>query len=189
MMLTRAISLCGTLLSAANAAHAQIPLAAPAAQALSAPDRKFIADAMAQGGLVARISQIALQRTQDEAVKQFAQKASDDQKTVTDQLSRLAAQRGIADPAKYPAADAAAKQLDTLKGSAFDKRYAQLVHGAEAGLVTLFHTQEHRGADKELDRLAGDALFTYEADSDKAQQLQSALEKGAHPAKGKPGGG
>ncbi len=182
---------CAVSMLAASAGLAQTPAAAPPAPAaapaqapaITAADRKFITDAMLHGGVTIQTSQLALQRTTNDAVKQFAQKAISDQTETNKQLTQFAALNGVTAPAANPSADAAVKQLDGLNGKAFDKRYAQIMSGNETALTKLFHEQEHSTQNKILAHLAGDALPSYEEDSDKAEQLASAVAKEKAPAK------
>jgi putative membrane protein len=169
------------LLACVTAIVPQVSLAAnpaPAADAaISAPDRKFMTDAKLDGDLSIALSQLALQRAANDAVKQVAQKMIADQTTATKQLSQIAMLNGITFPASDDAAAKEAQQLQKLNGAAFDKLYAKLEAKHENDLMKLFHQEEHGGQNKQLARFAGDTLPIYEEDSDKAEHLMTAVAK------------
>jgi putative membrane protein len=179
-------------------ASAQTPGAAPPSQpapsaaagaTVSAADRKFIEEAAIGSAAAIQTSQLALQKSSNDAVRQFAQRIISDHTKADAQLKQLAALRGVAIPAANSKADAEAKQLQKLDGSSFDKRYAQIEFKDHSDMIKLFHQQDQSTHDRQIGGFAGDTVPTFEEDSDKAEQLVSMIgSAGKHPAGNKTAG-
>src|SRR5258707_14447193 len=117
-----------TLIASGTLAQAQSGTmgsgSAPSAAALSKADRNF-ANTAAQAGLAeVTEAQIALQKSSNQDVKNFAQRMVDDHSKANDQLKSVAAQEGLNVPSSPSSADQRkAQALQKLSGAAFDKRY------------------------------------------------------------------
>lgn len=127
---------------------------------LSAIDRQFIIDA-AQGGIAeVRLAQLALQRSNNEDVRRFAQQMIQEHTAANRELMQLAAQKGISVPettgSRY---QAAMQRLMQLSGESFDQAYM-----SEAGLnghlegTAVYQRQAMLGQDADLKAFAARTL-------------------------------
>jgi len=174
---------CATLLLPLASAAAQT--AAPSAQQPAAPagvsaaDRKFIEQAASYNGAAIQVSQLALQKSSEDSVRQFAQRIIDHHTKADTQLKQIAALKGVPLPAANPKADAEARQLQALNGAAFDQQYARIAFKDHTELVKLCHQEDQPTThDRQVSGYAGDSAPLFEEDSDKAEQLVAALAKG-----------
>jgi len=139
-------------------------LAAPAAFAApSKADRSF-ADTAARAGL-AEVSeaQIALQKSQRQDVRDFAQHMIDDHGKANDQLKEAAAAEQITLPTSPSNKDQQqAKKLQGLSGAAFDKQYIEDQRAAHREAVSLFTKESKSGSDPRLKQFAATTLPTLE---------------------------
>lgn|SRR5919199_2135630 len=136
------------------------PVPPPSSSQLSALDRQFVMDA-AQGGMAeVQLSQLALQRSTDPQVKQFAQQMIQEHTRANEQLMRLAAQKGITPPPTVgPKYQAAMARLMQLSGASFDQAYMN-----EAGVnshmesAAVYQRQAALGQDPDLKAFAAGIL-------------------------------
>ncbi len=91
---------------------------------LNAIDQQFIIDAGQAGVGNTNLSQLALKRSNDPQIKQFAQAEIQEQTQVKNDLARIAPQLGVTPP-KAPAAkhEAALARLSQLSGEDFNRAY------------------------------------------------------------------
>jgi putative membrane protein len=87
-------------------------------------DREFAKKSLENGYAVVKMSELAQQKSQRDDVKQFAQKAADDQKQTDDKLEQLAKQLGIGPPGELSRRDQkTVAKLQGLTGAKFDEEY------------------------------------------------------------------
>lgn len=93
---------------------------------LTPKDKAFIAEA-AEGGLKEiQFGQLALQKSNNDQVKTFAQKMITDHTQLNNDMLPFAQQAGITPPTQLKPKDQAEyDQLSKLSGNAFDKKYIQ----------------------------------------------------------------
>jgi putative membrane protein len=97
--------------------------AVPAGQT-SPEDRVFLKDALQGGMAQVRLGQLALQKSSNPEVKQFAQKMVDDHTRMGDQLKPIAQQIGVKIPDGPSKKDKATiTKMEALNGDDFDKIY------------------------------------------------------------------
>ncbi|HEX8168764.1 MAG TPA: DUF4142 domain-containing protein [Beijerinckiaceae bacterium] len=113
-------------------------------QALGQAEQQWIRDTMMIGAVALQTSEIALQKAQDEDVKQFAQFEADEQRTIAEVLRSMLEPAGTASAANPPQPDqqhaAMIQKLQQAKaGDAFDKEYIQ---GQLQGHQELLQIQE-----------------------------------------------
>jgi putative membrane protein len=87
-------------------------------------DKMFVKKAL-QGGLAeVQLGQLTLQKSNNEQVKQFAQKMIDDHTRMGDQMKPVAQQVGVAVPTEPSKKDKATMaKMQALSGSAYDQAY------------------------------------------------------------------
>lgn len=129
---------------------------------MSALDRQFIIDA-AQGGMAeVRLGQLALQRSTNPEVKQFAQQMIQQHTQANQQLMQLAQRKGVTLPTSPgPKYEAGMRQLMQLSGESFDQAYMN-----EAGVnghleaAAVYQRQAQMGQDSDLKAFANRILPT-----------------------------
>ena len=117
-------------------------------------------------------SQLALQKSSNPEVKQYAQKMIDEHTQSTNQLKQIAAQTGMtlpSDPGSFN--QAVLDQLTPLTGSAFDRAYLEAQANGHMQAVALFRTEMGRGQETALKQFATQLLPTIEQHYSMASQL------------------
>lgn len=90
----------------------------------SMQDKKFAKAALAGGMAEVELGHLALQKSNSEDVKQFAQRMIDDHTKLGDQMKPIAAQVGVQPPAELmPKDKKVMDKLQGLQGNAFDQAY------------------------------------------------------------------
>jgi putative membrane protein len=95
-----------------------------AAGQTSALDKMFVRKAMQGGMAEVQLGQLTLQKTDNDQVKQFAQRMIDDHTKMNDQMKPVAQQLGVDVPGEISKKDRATiAKLQGLSGSAYDQAY------------------------------------------------------------------
>ena len=125
---------------------------------LSSGDRKFLTDAMQGDMAEIQLAQLALQKTSNPDVKQFAQKMVDDHTKMDEQIKPIADQLGVPAPTELPAkVSTLMTKLQAVNGADFDKQYTRAM------------VSDHRDDDAE---------FKKEETSGKSQAVKDAATQG-----------
>ncbi len=137
------------------------PATQPNQSGRSATDRAFMLQA-AQGNLAeVALSQLALQRSASNDVKQYAQQMVQDHTQANARLSQLAQQKGVSLPTQTDTKHQALRaQLQKLSGRSFDRAYMQAMETDHARTVALFQNQATQGQDPDLKAFAANLLPT-----------------------------
>lgn len=137
----------------------------------SAGDKKFVVNGMATNLAEIQFGQLALQKTSNSDVKEFAQQLIDDHTKLDFQLKPLAPELGLTPPTQLaPKDQILLTKLQGLSGQAFDKAYI-------SAMIT-----EHKDADKAFksEEIGGKNLAVKDAatqgESVVAQHLQMAQQ-------------
>jgi putative membrane protein len=141
---------------------------------MSKADQKMMRD-IAQSNLAEiEIGKLAEQKSQNEKVKEFAQKMVEDHTNAQKKLEELAAQKGVqlpTQPDKQHMAEM--KKLQNLSGEKFDKQYL-----AQGGMRDHREAQkmlsrvEQRAQDEDLKKLASEMLPTIDEHMKTARETQ-----------------
>ncbi|HEY1628455.1 MAG TPA: DUF4142 domain-containing protein, partial [Tepidisphaeraceae bacterium] len=112
---------------------------------LSSHDLKFVTEA-AEGGMTeVKASQVAVDKTTDPEIKNFAQKMVDDHTKVNDQLKSLAEGKGVTMPTMLDSSHQdKVDDLAKMSGPDFDKDYVKMMVKDHKDTVELF--QHYSGA-------------------------------------------
>jgi putative membrane protein len=95
-----------------------------AAGQTSAVDKMFVSKAMQGGMAEVQLGQMTLQKTNNDQVKQFAQRMIDDHTKMNDQMKPVAQQLGVDVPRQVSKKDRATMaKLEALSGPAYDQAY------------------------------------------------------------------
>lgn len=120
-------------------------------------------------------SQLALQKSQNQNVKDFAQQMIDDHGKAADDLARATSNAGIQSP-DMTLDKKHQKILDSLNaasGKDFDKRYIKAQVQAHDDAVSLFKSYSKHGDKDAVKNFAVDTLPTLEEHKQKIDQLKS----------------
>jgi putative membrane protein len=128
-------------------------------------------DGMAEVGL----AKLALKKSSNNEVKQFAQKMEQDHEQANDQLSSIAKSKGLDIPKKLDAKhEAMMKSLSAKSGAAFDSAYAEHMAKDHAKAVALFESAS-KSSDPELAAFAKKTLPTLQEHKQLADNLHSSV--------------
>ena len=118
---------------------------------------------------------LALARSENIAVKNFAQRMIDDHTKAGQQLSDLAMGKGVILPVELDSKDQS--QIDTLSsksGYDFDHGYAQMQLADHQRAIAIAQDESDNGIDPDTKAFAAKLLPTLKMDLSMVQQLQSA---------------
>jgi putative membrane protein len=145
------------------------------------PDRDFFIRAGQSGMAEIALGQMALQKSQNEEVKKFAQMMVDDHTRTNQELLTLAQSKNLTIPADVSSRQrATADRLGRLSGEEFDRAYMkQMVKDHEAS-VKLFQRESERGGDAEAKAFAARTLPALRGHLQMAQSINSNLKGGGN---------
>jgi putative membrane protein len=146
-----------------------------AAMTAGATPQTFV-DTAAQDGMVeVGLAKLALEKTTNSDVKQFAQKMEKDHEQADDQLATIARAKGMTLPQKLDAKhEAMVKSLSGKSGKAFDQTYAEHMAKGHAKAVALFQGAA-QSSDPELSAFAKKTLPTLEEHKQLADNLAASV--------------
>jgi putative membrane protein len=135
-----------------------LPLCAVAA---TGPDASFYKHA-AQGGISeVELGNLALKKSEDPAVKEFAARMVKDHSEANDKLRSVADSKNITLPMKASVGEMATKaKLDVLSGSTFDKSYIKAMVKDHEEDVAEFRREAKSGQDPDAKAFAASTLPT-----------------------------
>lgn len=140
------------------------------AQGMTAQD--FVNQAASGGLFEVQSSELALQRSQDAEVQQFANQMITDHTANNQELMATAQSAGLTVPAAIASPHAELMQsLEGAEGDAFDTTYAQAQTTAHETAVTLYQTYAQGGDNQALVAYAEKSLPVLQQHLEHAQQL------------------
>lgn len=133
---------------------------AQAADKLASKDKSFLVNAAEAGNAEVAASKIALEKTTNPAVKDFAQKMIEQHTQVGEQLKQLASSKDVSVPSEPSLAQRAKiAVLEKLSGATFDKRYASSIGvSAHQDAVKLFQKASTESRDPDVKDFAAKTL-------------------------------
>jgi putative membrane protein len=134
-------------------------------------DRDFLEKAAKASMSEVAISRVAAARTSNPDVRRFAQMMVEDHDRANDQITSLAASRGVALPAKDPAPE----KWEKRDAKDFDKAYLDQMVSDHEEVVKLFEKQAKDGHDVEAVAFARKHLPKMQAHLQHALDLKRAL--------------
>lgn len=128
---------------------------------LSAQDRMFVEKA-AQGGMAeVKLGQLAGQKGQAGSVKMFGQRMVKDHSAANNKLMGVVKGLKITPPMDVDAKQKAAyQQLQSLRGSGFDKAYSKMMVQDHNEDIALFEKEAKQGSNAKLKSFASETLPT-----------------------------
>ena len=132
----------------------------------------------AQGGLAEiSLSSLALQKSQNDEVKQMAQKIIDDHTAANNELTALAASKSVTLPTSTNAKQKAAyEKLSGLSGDQFDAEFVKMMIKDHESSVKLFQKQSTGGTDADVKAFAAKTLPTLQAHLDMARSMNDKMK-------------
>ncbi len=159
-------------------AHAQ---QAPAKPSAVAADKDFVKEAAQAGMAEVQAAKLALKKSQDDAVRKFAQRMVDDHTKANDKLEALAHSKNL--PVPRQASKEQQKKIDSLgkvAGDTFDQRYQDFFGvPAHEKAVNLFEREAKSGADSDVRQFAQQTLPTLREHLQMARDLHAKNAEGA----------
>jgi uncharacterized surface protein with fasciclin (FAS1) repeats/predicted outer membrane protein len=127
---------------------------------MSSDDRKFMMIAAMGGMAEVEMARLALQKSTNESVKQYAQKMIDDHTMAGEELMRLASMKGVALPAQSDAKQMAMMaKMQKLSGAEFDMMYVKEAGvKAHESMEKLYMKESMSGKDADAKAFAAKTL-------------------------------
>lgn len=145
----------------------------------AASDAAFVAKIGEVGMAEVELGTLALQKTQRDDVKTFAQRMVDDHSKAGDELKAIATGKNITWPTALDTEHKALKdRLSKLSAAAFDQAYMQAMVDGHRKVAGEFRTEIQSGADTEVKAWASKTLPTVEAHFKHAESVGRSV----HPA-------
>ncbi len=167
-------------MAACSAAFALAPwaVAQQSANRITAEDHNFAVRA-AQGGMAeVKLGQLAQQRAESPAVKEFGSRMVTDHTRLNDKLKTIAEKDGIPLPAGLTAKDQATyDRLSKLSGAAFDRAYLRDMVTDHRADIAEFKRQGDHGFNPAMKDFANQALPTLQEHLKLAEQAQAQVKK------------
>jgi len=143
------------------------------AMTAGATPETFVKEAALDGMTEVELAKVALKKSKNDEVKQFAQKMSQDHSQANEQLTSIAKSKGISVPTKLDAKhEAMVKMLSAKSGAAFDKAYADHMAKDHSKAVALFESAS-KSSDPELAAFAQKTLPTLQEHKQLADNLRA----------------
>jgi putative membrane protein len=138
-------------------------------------DKAFVKKALEGNVAEVQMGQLALQKSNDDQVKQFAQRMVDDHGKMQDQLKPVAAQMGVKVP-DGPSKGQMKKmdKMKTLSGDAFDQAYIKDMVKDHKSDASEFKQEAQSTQNPQLKQLATEGSQTIESHLQQIQQIAQA---------------
>jgi putative membrane protein len=161
-----------------------LALAAPALRAqekenhgeFTAKDFKFATTAAEGGSMEVALGDLAAQKGEDQAVRDFGKRMVDDHKKLNDELKDLAVKKGATIPTMSTKKDdKMVERLQKLSGKEFDKAYIKEMVGDHKKDIKEFQTEAEKGDDADLKAWVTKTLPTLLDHLAQAQKLDAMI--------------
>ncbi len=143
----------------------------------STMDKMFLKKATQGSNFEIKTAQLALQKSNNDQVKQFAQMMIEDHTKLNDQMKPVAAEAGVEPPTGISAKEQMVyDKLSALNGTAFDKAYAQTMVTDHKQDSKEFKTEATSGQLASEKSAASAGLQVVDMHLQKAEQLQKSMQ-------------
>ena len=153
-----------------------------AAVKLAGPDAAFVKNAAADGVAEVKLGELARDKAENPAVKEFGAMMATDHGKANEELAAIATAKGIEVPSELDGKHKSLHaKLSKLSGAEFDKEYSSEMVKAHKKAVSDFEKASKSAKDPEVKAFAEKTLPTLKHHLEKAQSLQSGekAKKGA----------
>lgn len=142
---------------------------------ISAEDQEFLTKAIQAGVAEVRLSELALEKAQNEDVRAFAERMVQDHTAANQRLLGLAERAGETRPMEMDQKhQAMLQQLSQLSGEQFDRQYMQGQVQDHQAAVALFSTEANQPTGP-VDALAGELLPALQQHLEMAQEISDSM--------------
>ena len=170
--ITLAVALLTLALPAMAVAQGPHSGSPPAAQ--SAKTENFVHTAANANTMEIQSSQIALQKTTNERVKDFAHLMIKDHTRIGDELELIAQKQNLQLPRGLDSkSQSSLKRLQSESGARFDRTYAPMMLKGHQQAVKLFQSYAKNGDDQQLKEWAQQTLPTLQEHLRRAETMES----------------
>jgi putative membrane protein len=150
-----------------------------AAATLSAGDKDFIMEAACGGMAEVALGELAQQKGQSDAVKQFGKHMVEDHSKANNELKELAGRKGVVVPAALkPKYQKLVDSLSKLSGTEFDKQYMREMVKDHENDVAAFQKEADKGKDSELTSWVRQTLPTLQDHLKMARDAETRVKGG-----------
>jgi putative membrane protein len=159
---------------------------ANAKSSLDAGERKFVETAAHDGMAEVMMGQLAQQKGQSQAVKDFGSRMVTDHGKANDELKTLAASKGITLPASTDKSHMKDhEKMSKLSGDKFDKEYCEHMTKEHKKDVKEFEKQAKNAKDADVRAFAAKTLPVLQEHLKMAQQMEETVKKSGKGGSGK----
>jgi putative membrane protein len=170
---------CGSNSTQTASAPATNPPAAtppPATAALTSQDKDFMNDAAKAGYKEIQLAQLALKKSKNESVRDFAQKIIADHTKANDDLAKIATKKNVTLPdSTSMGAKGSEAKLKMLSGRHFDQSFVKGMVDDHQDAITKFDTEATQGSDPDVKEFASSTESTLKDHLSAAQELANKL--------------
>jgi putative membrane protein len=146
---------------------------------LSEADKAFLNQAQTDSIKERSIARVALDKSRNEDVRDYAEMIVDDHTEALDQAVKLMNEKGIPQPNNLPEAKHEAEaKLSSLSGPAFDREFASMMVQDHEKAVEAFRNEQNTAQNADVKEYASDLLPTLEKHLQNARDLQGKLHQG-----------
>jgi putative membrane protein len=141
--------------------------------AMNPSDKTFIIDAEKADIQERYLGRLALERSNNDRVKEYARMLADDHNRALKNLVDLMQQKGMSQPTTLPEArEEALDRFKNMSGSAFDEKFVDLMIKDHEQAVNMFKHEASTAQDNDVRKYASDWLPTLEKHLQKALELK-----------------
>lgn len=138
-------------------------------------DQVFVTKALESSRADIELAELALKKTTDPKVRDFAEKVMRDHSAVQAELAQSATREGVEQPKSIDARHAAMKaELERLQGDEFDRRYMAFMVEESERNAALF-TAKHRTGDGDVAAIANRLTSVMQGHVDMAREASRAV--------------
>lgn len=132
--------------------------------AVTTVDQEFFKLAYQGNNAEIDTSRLALEKSQDQAIRQYAQRMIDEHTRANEVLTQQASEQGFELPSERvdPLDQAIAAQLTQLSGAEFDQAYVGVQANAHLKAIALYRTEVAQGESQDLTAYASQLLPSIE---------------------------
>jgi putative membrane protein len=144
---------------------------------LNSEDRGFLTKAAESGYMEIAGGKLALKKSRNAQVKQFAQKMIDEHTRLGEQIQALVKKKGYETPTQPSLVQAAKLKALELRDDGFDEAYGDEIGvAAHEDAIELFEEAAGHATDNDLKRFAADTLPLLKRHLDMARALRKAIK-------------
>jgi putative membrane protein len=162
----------------ANAPAANPPAATPppATAALTSQDKDFMSNAAKAGYDEIQLAQLALKKSKNESVRDFAQKIITDHTKANEDLAKIATKKNVTLPdSTTMGAKGTEAKLKMLSGRHFDQSFVKGMVDDHQDAISKFDTEATQGSDPDVKEFASSTQSTLKDHLSAAQELANKL--------------